>query len=169
MPLIFLLVCRWTCEFIIQKLLDWWSPQELCMNDKFIEHQHWHYWSHSASNVMDSFLDLSLETGSRRPFPETRCSLLGRPRLVKLSSVLSSDLDDTESSRGPSCWAKYLSAVLTLFKNLWEKTKLTSSPSHSRNRTVHVPSFLSLNRKALVCWHEHMSINIFQVYPAVRD
>lgn len=151
MPLI-LLVSHRLCKFIIQKVLVWWKPHALCMNDKFIEHQHWHYWSHSGSNLMDSFLDLSLETGSRRPsFPETRWSLLGRPRLVKLSSVLSSDLDDVESSRGPSCWAKFLSAALALFKNLWEKTKRTSSPSHSRNRTLHVPSFRSSFKQKSTC------------------
>lgn len=140
-----LLVCHKSRKLnseLIQKVLVWWNPHELCMNVKFIEHQHWHYWSCSGSNVMDSFLDLSLETSSRRPsFPETRCSLFGR--LVKLSSVLSSDLDDVESSRGPSCWAKSLSAALALFKNLWEKTKLTSPLSYSRKGTVHVLSFLS--------------------------
>lgn len=99
-------------------------------------------------------LDKLLET----TFSETRCSLVGR--LVKLSSVLSSDLDDVESSRGPSCWAKTLSAALALFKNLWEKTKLTSPPSNSRKSTVHVLSFLLFNRKTLVCRHENISVNI---------
>lgn len=96
---------------------------------------------------MDSFLDLSLETSSWRPsFPQTRCSLLGR--LVKLSSVLSSDLDDVESSRGPSCWAKSLSQQRwPCLKTCGRRQKLTSPPRKFKEKKcscpVLSPSFLT--------------------------